>query len=504
MQRNLRGRSEGAHDEKSKNKQAFAANAENGREIPHGFLRLDHPALILESCKEAKQASRRDPANEFAVARAPKKKRPALLAGAGVLWEEGARRNRVRRVPCIFESLCFVIPVSSRFFWCVLGLLLSAATVVVWQWRFVAVSPGKGLPGQEEAKLAFCLLQGGDHISWSSPTAADLRPASTLETPLGGFRGATHALVSFRASCEGLGRGRLRWDMGRVILNWRNQDGSPRPAPVGLRLLEGTQPTECFEMVMPLEFARGVPCLTLQNTGSSGTFHIEQLRIVPLVQRRGFWQAASLLVLLWFLWMANGIRMMSDPPSRRSTALAAGFTVIVVWFGILPGPWIPYHGILGLAFQPGPLPAAYTDALDLRPTQTPSSRASLSALPTKRDVPSGEQANWSEEIDQGTVINLIRVARTSAPFLLHFFSFAGLAVLYSMILNGSRGWVAAIPAVLAAGSEMMEVFFGFGCDMGDLAQLGLDLLGIVVGSLAWRLAKPGFERLVVTLRRKHV
>lgn len=388
--------------------------------------------------------------------------------------------------------------VPIRFIWCLSGLLLLAATWLVWQRQFVAVADG-GTPSS--SRLAFTVLQGPGLVSWPSSTAAELRPPSTLECPLDGFRRSTHVLVSFHASSEGLSRGLRRWDMGRVVLTWRNANGMTLPGSVGLRLFEGDQPKRFIEVVMPLEFARGQPCLSLQNSGSAGVFRVEGLRVIPLVYRPWIRAVAVLLVALWLVWAAIGIRIWIGPPSAAASALAAALACLVCWFGILPGPWLPYQRIMGSPFATGIGPAGASNPQNLNDARSaafPGDPDSPGAAP--QGVPDSIPPKPSEEIDQGPVINLIRQARNTSPLFLHILAFSALTVLYHLVLCGSRRGAWLLPATLAGASELMQVLFGFGFDQRDAIHLGADALGIATGVVGWKVARECWKR-VTKLRR---
>jgi hypothetical protein len=379
---------------------------------------------------------------------------------------------------------------------CVSLVLLLAASWVFWQFRYeeypgyarMALRPGADVPYQ--------VMSSPESIAWDSASGRLSIRAATGESPTVEMDwdswprdGYAHVRIAGRA--VGLIRGTHDWNDGRVVVVWRNDDGSLQRGCAGLLGVRGDDFRDS-DVIVPLS-RTGHPSVTFQNLGVAGMMTIERMEVTLVRQRWWGWGAVVGLLAGWFIWSFLVMRRWVAPVAGRGRLAVAGvLTVVALYFMILPGPWVPYRWIvspfvIGAVEQSG------------KPLASPSGAVSLhGGIRRQAAVISGSQGLITDprpnvevpgKLLSSKFWEMVYALKAHIRWLLHLSIFAGMAVILVAVLRTPR---AAFPVIaMAVATEAMETLFGFGFDGDDVIDLVMDGAGIWLGvwAMMWWLGR---------------
>ena len=403
-------------------------------------------------------------------------------------------------------------------------LLLSAATWLVWQYRYEALQDSPALTldytPKEVMRVPFGKVDGtgeGDAIRLMAAEEAPRVELRWREQPH-----AKYAHVRFETSTRGVKHAKYSWDDARITLLWIDADGQMAPDHLPLWSAYGDTARRERDMVIPLARHGTLPKIMITNRGRAGEFTLHSFSLQPLADRPGMHSATVLLVFAWFAWAAWGIRIWVAGTGTRFWRLAgaAGLCVVFGWFSSLPGPWLPLQPIgkpfpvpeisspaaLAKAPPPPPAPApvpAPTQVQAPAPPDSTASRAPAPSVPPPAPAPTPQAIlpiptptpaaepqplpSAQEGAPEGIGGGPIRWLLAHLPAVKKFAHLAGFALLTTLLgfLTGSRR--AIWPALVLAGlSEFCQWAFGFGFGWDDVLDLLLDTAAVFVGLLIWR------------------
>ena len=270
-----------------------------------------------------------------------------------------------------------------------------------------------------------------------------------------------HIIVE--VASEDLVLGPDRWDDGRVLIQWQSPDGRQRLDPVISS--RGTHRTAPTAIVIPSQIGPATATLRIEHLGSSGTFRILRFEATP-VRQRPWWQAAAVITAA--LWWALGFGLCLRRPEVGfvRSALASSVWLAALLAFVMPGPWSNFRPVMG-AFDLGPDPVPMTETTGNTATSGPQDATSSLQNP---------QQDAGRIMIKGNWIIQIKMALTQLRPLLHSALFLGPTLIIG-ILAGRRIAV-LLTSSLAIMVEAMQVLFGYGFDLIDVADLTTDAIGI--------------------------
>ncbi|MFM2243202.1 MAG: hypothetical protein RLZ97_2057, partial [Verrucomicrobiota bacterium] len=270
-----------------------------------------------------------------------------------------------------------------------------------------------------------------------------------------------HIIVE--VASEDLVLGPDRWDDGRVLIQWQSQDGRQHLDPVISS--RGTHRTDPTALVIPSQIGPATATLRIEHLGSSGTFRILRFEATP-VKQRTWWKSAA--VGTAGLWWAFGFGFCLRRPKVGilRSALASSVWLAALLALVMPGPWTNFRPVMG-AFALGPDPAPVVDTTGNTATSGPQN---------KNPLPQNPQQDAGRVTIKGNWIIQIKMALTQLRPLLHAALFFGPTLIIG-ILAGRRTAV-LLTSSLAIMVEAMQVLFGYGFDLVDIADLTTDAIGI--------------------------
>jgi len=385
------------------------------------------------------------------------------------------------RVPRIARTCGFV----SAF------LILCILTWILWQWRFVPVASSSALtldhipPGVTLTKEGPIKTEGGIAVLGAGSGASKF-DWQWLAPPV-----SRYAHIAIKASCHGIEKGKMSWDDARIALVWVDSTGKIVPEQLALWSGHGDRPQKFSDMIAPISRNGALPKIIVTNRGTAGTFTIESFQVQQVELRPGFrFQLAGILAAwLYFVWQIFRRSVAPAGSAWPRPLFAAMLWIGFAWLSSLPGPWVPWRPILR-AFPVSAVPPPAAKKLP------PPAPPDTSAIPPKKAPADGPPVARTSPprpaVTGGTTPaplegGLVRWYFNKIPSLkrpMHLCVFAGIGFSLALLLGSVR---AASPALaLSALSEICQWLFGFGFDLGDVADLALDAVAVFAGVLLWR------------------
>lgn len=365
------------------------------------------------------------------------------------------------------------------------GLLLVAATVRWWNHRFERV-PGvadltldllaTGLPDVAGLEV----MRGADGtacLRLSRPDPA--RPTAVL-IPLAELPPASFVLLDIEAKARALRPGPLKWQDGRVLMEWqspRHPDRIDRDAIASARHDDAC--VRSGVVVRPLG-GPATAALRLEHHGESGVIDIRRLRMI-VVRERLAWKIASVaLVGAWIGWWGWLVRRAARVAWSRS--LLAGVVMVVVSMQFMvPGPWRMLKPMFGSFHVEGTSTGELSNAPSVpMPSVVSDARVVVVEPLGKLEV-------------SGSLALRLKYLWAKARPVLHSLMLAAPVFLLAMLAG--RRTAVMLGILIAAGIECSQIAFGYGFGVDDAFDLLCDAAGIALGVLCWRQAAAGSARL---------
>jgi hypothetical protein len=407
-------------------------------------------------------------------------------------------------VEALSASTFFVM----RFAKYLTALLLVAATVAVWQFRFTHAGPP--ITRSFEPGLStweWTSARKGDDPKDGIVTLSRSEGESdlSLETNLGLLDGARFLHLQMESRWTDVAiQEKVRWATARAVVFGRGRDGGIMfPRDHGFVAADGTRDWHWEEGVLDLPPDLGEVWFALQHFATKGSFEARNLSISVVRQRAWFPAAAAALTCLWIAW-GSWLLAPRTRAWRWTRGILAG-TVLVsaTWVLVFPQPRFLARPLLG-KFQLGapvlpteavpslpPPPPSFTP--EAPPSDSPQQTPPATHPPPQPELPSplpsAEESaprNPEPEPEQRaarTVESQIRAWKDRFNFL-HFAAFAGFGFLL-FLFAGRESWPVA--ALVASASEALPNYqLHQPWDTGDLTDLTLDAAGLLVAYLMVR------------------
>lgn len=304
--------------------------------------------------------------------------------------------------------------------------------------------------------------------------------------------------VRIRLVARNLTLGPQEWDDGRVLIEWRPQDGTRGEETDPVCSVRDSEDSGRQEMVVRTKSGEAIPVLWVEHLGKSGELELVELELVPVRQsgiwNRGCWVLAS----AWFVWLVVLILPAGKGMLWKSIVSSA------IWLGMamvfaFPGPWKTLRPFV-IPFDLGP-------ENTIAGLSTPSKQAPLPATP---DHPAGSHAPTATKaapkpapasetlgripVSGGWIIRAKQDLALLRP-LIHALLLAGPSLVFSCLLG--RRMAVILAASLSLAIEAAQTGFGFGFDWVDVFDLLTDASGILLGLWIHRLlalAKSSADR----------
>lgn len=356
-----------------------------------------------------------------------------------------------------------------KFLWpSAILIVLVVATLQLWNHRFEK-SSGQTLDLAAVASDASWMPGVRWHGDGPEPLleletgAATPRVIQLLPLPHSPAAESLHIIVE--VASEDLVLGPDRWDDGRVLIQWQSPDGHQRMDPVISS--RGTHRTDPTALVIPSQIGPAPATLRIEHLGSSGTFRILRFEATP-VRQRPWWQAAAAgTAVLWWIF-GFGLCLRRPKVGILRSSLATSVWLAALLSFVMPGPWTNFRPVMG-AFALGPDPVPVVDTTGNTATSEPQNSNPMLQNPQQDAGRITIKGNW---------IIQVKMALTQLRPLLHSALFLGPTLIIG-ILAGRRTAV-LLTSALAMMVEGMQVLFGYGFDLVDVADLATDAVGIAL------------------------
>lgn len=397
------------------------------------------------------------------------------------------------------------------------ALVLSGLTVLAWQFRFEQEGPVLNTPFAPELP-GWEWKEGNDQANATrEPGVLTLtkgrgEPMISVEKPLGPMSGVRFVRVSMDAKwTDAVQGGNLCWATPRAIIFGKNEKGDviwPRDHAMILAL--GTQDWHREEAVFDLPPELVEARFGFQHLGDGGTFQVRNVEICVVKQRPWFPFAITALTCLWVAW-ATATVLPGIHHQRWIRGILAGATLVgATWLLVFPQPRFIYHPLigqfqLGQKTQPAPhktvpppppsLPSPPPPETPTEPVALPEQPAPPATVPpaptTEAVVAQPEPPPVPEQRESRGLENEIRVLRDQFNFL-HLVAFGAFGfVLFS--LAGLKIW--PLTAIIVFASEALPNYqLHQYWDQGDIADLAMDSLGLLLAALAVTIIKRFWQR----------
>jgi len=375
-------------------------------------------------------------------------------------------------------------------------VVLLAGSWLYWQFRYEEY-PGYGrIAFRPGVQVPYQVMSSPESIAWD-PTSGSLSiraeegKSPTVEVDCGGWPRDGYAHVNIAGRADGIIPGACDWNDGRVVMIWRNDDGTVQRGCAGLLGASGDKHSGS-DVIVPLSGA-GHPSVTFQNLGRSGRLVIDRMEMTLVRQRWWGWGAAACLWTGWFLWSVLVMRVwVASSAGNVRLLLAGGLTVVALYYMILPGPWLPYRWIV-MPFVIGK--AEQGESTHASTYREGGGRGGIRRQPV---VISGTQGLITDptpmvevpgKLHNSKFWEAVYWLKAHGRCLLHFSIFAGMAGILVAVLRTPRAMVPA--AAMAVATEAIETLLGFGFDSDDVIDLVMDGAGIWFGArvVIWWLAR---------------
>ncbi len=388
-------------------------------------------------------------------------------------------------------------------------IAIVAVLVVVWNHRFEQFPGTQTLSGNELRELS----EERDGVEWVETSAGTMLKLSKEEAdpivyvkiPLPAPPDCTAIHLSYKLQAKQIIRGKQTWDDGRLNLAWLTSD---KEQIQQVSSVVGDMVMECASIISLAPEPASIAQLHIAHLGLSGDFEVSGLEVTFVRQRPWWGYAAAALWLMIGGWVFVCLKAVSKVHSARA-GLASLLCMSVVLVALIPGPWILKRPLVVEKFALSaadmretptkPVEAPKPNAPTTQAPQIPNEREAVVVPPTQEEPGQSNDAKPTKPpqsvtvettIERKTVIQgnpLLSIKDGLKKFkgILHTLLFAGIASVLALLL----GWRTSVVACLglAAMSELCQLAFGYGLDIGDVLDVLLDALGIVIGCIAARL-----------------
>ncbi|MEM9236037.1 MAG: hypothetical protein AAGB14_04610 [Verrucomicrobiota bacterium] len=361
------------------------------------------------------------------------------------------------------------------------GVLLVAATMAIWHWRFVA-DPGV-LP---DTRLSNPLVnwsslsheqhevvdRGGSPILKLTRTDPAGKPGG-VRLWFGPLKNVRYIHVRCESRWQDVVPGSHSWHIARFTAHMKTQDGKSGHPP-GSHLFGGTGDSDwkANEAVYRLTSDMADFGFAIAMLGKTGTLEVRELSITAVRQRPWVPYAATLVVIGWLGLAFSLIRNQGDRPALWRSLAAAASLVAFCWFFVFPQTRSMYYP-LPTTFDTGQAPAVFSPVETANPPAPAPEAIETSSLPDRASPPrdSGELHRIFREIDKrfGPVHIVL-----FASFTLGFFALTG---------NASQ-W--RLPLAIAVLAELVPQLTDRHGGWDDWTDLVANLIGVGIALLAWR------------------
>jgi hypothetical protein len=360
--------------------------------------------------------------------------------------------------------------------------LLLGGLVALWHHRFERQAGVPGLNLGDLRSAAPALPSGAVWLERNGKPELRLnvapgKPRVALRMSLPGFPAMESLHIRFDMAAKDLKLGPQKWDDGRLLIEWRNPDGSGGQETDPVSSVRDRESSNNVSLVVRAASGASVPVLRIEHLGSSGEFTISRLEMIA-VRETEIWKSGRWLMLAaWFFWLWAYLTCAERrPPWRKCAAICVCLGMGV--YCAIPGPWKTLRPML-MDFKIGkPVGKPFVAR---NSSQSGGSHDSVQPPPKAFHAaePMGSiplQGRWI--IQAKLHLSLIR------PLLHAMLLFAPALVL--AILVGRRK-ATELSAGLAVAIEAAQIAFGYGFDWVDVMDLVTDFLGIAIA--IWVFAK---------------
>lgn len=366
-----------------------------------------------------------------------------------------------------------------RFAAVALFLLLAAATVRVWQNRFVA-DDRVAQVDLADFSAAFATARG---VNWSSETQQlELTrlpgaPPIVIKHAFPGIATAKAIHFSLYFSSNQLTSGPNPWDDGRCFLEWRDPKTHERLDISAIGSIRGTHRSE-VEVVLRAPSEGAIPILLLEHLGTSGTLTIETLVATSVHQSRSWAIFRVVLPFAWVAWAWFSLVVWSRHHRPIRHFISALVFVAMGLAFVLPGPWKALRPV-GLPFELNLSPAALKKPSTVQ--SSPNVLAPRAVVPRiERAAPPRLKPVGELPVQGGMVLKIKKALPLLRP-LLHVLLLFGPALAFAFF-SGRRAAI-VYGGLLSVLIEAAQTSMGYGFDAWDVLDLACDSAGIALALL---------------------
>ncbi len=329
--------------------------------------------------------------------------------------------------------------------------VLVVSTRIYWNSRFEAVQgiPMVSVEAGDKARICVERLPG------------ERRIVRSIDLPLGSDVETLHIQFSYRA--VHILEGTEKWENGRMILDWHDQDGRLVAHDVIINMRGHDENPRHVEMIVPAKQPDSVPKLRIEHLGVSGSMEINDLKVMSVRISHGYAAFAFVLVILWGFFFYMFVGCLSEVSWHRRL-IASVVLMAMGWFLVVPGPWVHPRPLAG-AFLLGPNPEEQRSVvLSIEKNKTANDLEPLGSMPV-----------------QGSWLIQVKVLLSFLRPVLHIILFAGPAFFLAVCCGTRCAWWASVAMVLMV--EAAQAAFWLSVDWLDVMDLAVDFMGI--GAALW-------------------
>jgi hypothetical protein len=376
-------------------------------------------------------------------------------------------------------------------------VVLVAITCQLWRYRFER-DLGKTMSLQDW--IPGVVLASG--ASWNqTEDGGELRlkttdgsPKVVQMVPLKGLEATEWLHLEVEVEARDLELGQQVWDDGRLLIEWRGQNGVLRRDSI--TSARGDHRVVCFSTVVPSRVGPASAVARIEHLGRSGEFAVTRMEGVK-VRERDWWVAAVVIVV--GLWLALGVLL-----ARRTgkvgwlrSAMAGAIWLLALWNFVLPGPWANYRSIAN-SFELGEEKRSEPLMVMTKKTASSTGKESLAATVDNGTPPNSIAPSGAERTDADLVLTQLRPEQPLAEVRMQGSLILRIKTMFKWarpILHVVLLMVPALLIALFAGQrvslmlsvslavliESMQAIFGYGFDIRDCLDLLCDAAGITLG-----------------------
>ena len=374
----------------------------------------------------------------------------------------------------------------------ILGLLL-AVTFLLWQHRFKRVA---SLPGLSLSDLAGAATP----VPGARWEGSGLETELILEVDGEGTRVSQRLaldrlgrvdflMADFQVEATGLVPGRNYWEDGRVVIEWRDPEGNmDLDYLVSMR---GTEIGRRSTLVSRPATRQASVALRVEHLGKSGAFRMVQGRFAA-VEETAFWRYGRWLLFTgWLLW-ATAVAGWGNASGLVRPLFAAAAWTLIAHEVIFPGPWRAFRSLvapfeMGAEKEVSPAPNAGLPAKPAHPAPVTTAGPSKSETPPWPVGPkkaAAPLASVGKLPPERNLLLRLKYAIKGIRPLLHVILFFAPALFFALLVGRKRSLVMC--AILAGGTELAQLLFGYGATWEDLGDVVMDGAGVGLAFLAYR------------------